>query len=839
MKIRIGSLIAFLVCLSLAKAQNFHHYPDIPYPLPESISSDLQRLDIYVPDNSNPAKPVMIWVHGGGWQRGDKTNQLEHKISFFMDAGWIFVSVNYRVSPIAHSTDPADLDPDRIMYPDHNQDVAAACAWVAQHIDEYDGDPGNLHLMGHSAGGTIGASVALDERYLATHGLTLNLLKTCVCNDAAAFDIPARFENASPEFRILYLNAFGTDTNIWQEASPINHINRSQSIPEFFIITRGSASRKSSAQTFYQTLVDHGHTAHVLDASPYTHEQSNQAIGDPSDDIITPHLIDFWGMSSDSGIAFERVLTHDRPRVKSSLVFDADNDLDLDVLVASNAGYALLENTGNGVFEESRLRLFDNSTGWGAHDMNNDGLLDPFLVNPRGSNIIFINDGSGDLDTVDIGFSASGVVRSTLFEDFDRDGHMDVYVSTSSFGETHMWNQLYQGMSDSRFTGNMIDSVLINSDTDFWHALANGPTDCQGEWSTKQFKGTIVRDLDKDGLADIITCAYADRGFQNAACRQFAIEWIDQQQRGVFILQNRSDAGTIKFENVSQSAIGPDAFGNHTNAWNPYQATPIDYDRDGDLDLFIGTTIRKNSETELAEDTRAVAFYENQSTPGTIRLIDKTVETGFGWINDLPAKERQQFRFAAAAAVDVDNDGWMDLVSVNRVDPDKTPYPYTFIFHNNGNKSFSQIDPLVHGLYDGAGGRDLSYGDFNDDGRIDFVINDGNVGGYEGTDNSRIYLNRTENNHHWLAIDITNKTTQSFVIGAKVTVLDAETGICLGYEENRTDFCYRSKRYPRLYFGLGSITKVDVLVEDGELHGEFGRGRFLRGKPFVPLAYQE
>jgi acetyl esterase/lipase len=300
MKIRICYLIVFLACLSLGRAQNFHHYADIPYLVPDSITSDLQRLDIYVPATSNPVMPVMIWVHGGGWQLGDKTNQLGHKIPFFMDAGWIFVSVNYRLSPIVPSTDPADLEPDRIMYPSHNQDVAAACAWVAQHISDYGGDLGNLHLMGHSAGGTIVASVALDERYLAPYNLPLNMFKTCVCNDAAAYDLSEHLENVSPENRIIYLNAFGTDTTIWQKASPIHHIHRSQSIPEFFIITRGSASRTSSAQSFYHTPVNHGHTAHVLDASPYTHKQSNQAVGDPSDDIITPHLIEFWGMFPDS-----------------------------------------------------------------------------------------------------------------------------------------------------------------------------------------------------------------------------------------------------------------------------------------------------------------------------------------------------------------------------------------------------------------------------------------------------------------------------------------------------------------------------------------------------------
>jgi arylformamidase len=71
------------------------------------------------------------------------------------------VSVNYRLSPYGIPDDPTDFDPNRVMYPIHNQDVAAAIAWVHEHIGEYGGNPDQISIMGHSAGVGIVAAMSL------------------------------------------------------------------------------------------------------------------------------------------------------------------------------------------------------------------------------------------------------------------------------------------------------------------------------------------------------------------------------------------------------------------------------------------------------------------------------------------------------------------------------------------------------------------------------------------------------------------------------------------------------------------------------------------------------
>src|SRR5262245_30905213 len=84
----------------------------------------LTSLDVYgLP--AGCGAPVLVWVHGGGWQIGDKSNQIADRVRWAGDHGWVLVSVNYRL------TDPQSPTP--VVYPTHNEDVAAAVAWVHDH----------------------------------------------------------------------------------------------------------------------------------------------------------------------------------------------------------------------------------------------------------------------------------------------------------------------------------------------------------------------------------------------------------------------------------------------------------------------------------------------------------------------------------------------------------------------------------------------------------------------------------------------------------------------------------------------------------------------------------
>lgn len=305
-------IILFLLLLILVLdtgciASTYKKYGDIIYKEIPGVDPRLLSLDIYVPKTLSLVKynesvsgkglPVMIWVHGGAWVTGDKSNRLHYKIPLFINSGWIFVSVNYRLSPRDIPSDPKDLNPNRIKYPVHCQDVAAAIAWVHRHIGEYGGDPDQTSLMGHSAGAYIVSAIATNESFLAEHGLNLSIIKHVVSLDTEAYDVEYVIENAPPSFAMIYMNAFGTDPNVWYDASPINHIESGKPIPPFFVVTRGNLTRINISERFVNKLKEVGVRVKIIYAMNYTHSEVNDAIGNPNDKIITPALKEFLGLN--------------------------------------------------------------------------------------------------------------------------------------------------------------------------------------------------------------------------------------------------------------------------------------------------------------------------------------------------------------------------------------------------------------------------------------------------------------------------------------------------------------------------------------------------------------
>src|SRR5438270_12005373 len=178
---RAYCLIVTLACLSQANAQDVKR--DIPYASPPV---ERQVLDVYSPKNAKNL-PVVFWIHGGGWQTGDKT-RLQIKPQVFVDKGFVFVSTNYRLLP--------SVDMGTIV-----RDVAKSIRWVHDHIAEHGGDPKRLLIMGHSAGAQLAALLCTDERYLKEEGLSLAIIKGCVPVDGDSYDIAAMIEVAETRLR--------------------------------------------------------------------------------------------------------------------------------------------------------------------------------------------------------------------------------------------------------------------------------------------------------------------------------------------------------------------------------------------------------------------------------------------------------------------------------------------------------------------------------------------------------------------------------------------------------------------------------------------------------------
>src|SRR5205085_1717673 len=117
------------------------------------------------------------WIHGGGWQAGDRTS-IQLKPKAFVDRGFVFVSTGYRLLP--------EVEMVEIF-----RDVAKGLAWTHEHIAEFGGDRNRIFVMGHSAGAQLAALISIDDRYLKAEGQSLAMIKGCVPVDGDTFDVPA------------------------------------------------------------------------------------------------------------------------------------------------------------------------------------------------------------------------------------------------------------------------------------------------------------------------------------------------------------------------------------------------------------------------------------------------------------------------------------------------------------------------------------------------------------------------------------------------------------------------------------------------------------------------
>src|SRR5438045_5226381 len=89
----LTSLLVVLIASPLAAGEP-KVQRDVAYAEP---NHERQTLDVYAPSEGK-MHPVVVWIHGGGWQAGDK-KEVDKKPQAFVDKGFIFVSVNYRLLP--------------------------------------------------------------------------------------------------------------------------------------------------------------------------------------------------------------------------------------------------------------------------------------------------------------------------------------------------------------------------------------------------------------------------------------------------------------------------------------------------------------------------------------------------------------------------------------------------------------------------------------------------------------------------------------------------------------------------------------------------------------------
>jgi acetyl esterase/lipase len=153
----LGGLLALFGC-SKAALLNFT-IPRDDYTVVHDIAygrDARQKLDIYLPVQPTAGHPVIVFFYGGSWQTGSKADYL-FVGQAFASRGYITVIADYRLYPQA-------------PYPAFMDDCAAAFVWTHAHIADYGGDPDNLFVGGHSAGGYNAVMLTANETYIKQAG---------------------------------------------------------------------------------------------------------------------------------------------------------------------------------------------------------------------------------------------------------------------------------------------------------------------------------------------------------------------------------------------------------------------------------------------------------------------------------------------------------------------------------------------------------------------------------------------------------------------------------------------------------------------------------------------
>lgn len=278
----LAALVSLTLSVSGVSAQNLKS--NIPYAEP---AAERQVLDVYAAEGAKNL-PVMFWIHGGGWQGGDKT-QVQLKPKIFCERGFVFVSTNYRLWP--------NVDMQTLI-----GDCAKSLGWVHKNIAAHGGDPNRIFVGGHSAGAQLAAKICIDDRYLKAEGVPFTALKGCVPVDGDTYDIPAiimtaEIRNTVHGFPLPNLNGhrqkFGNDPAKHLDFSCVTHVAKGKDIPRFLILhVAGHPDVTAQAKRLGTVLQAAEVPTTVFGAKESTHNKLNNDLG-IADDPATIELYKF------------------------------------------------------------------------------------------------------------------------------------------------------------------------------------------------------------------------------------------------------------------------------------------------------------------------------------------------------------------------------------------------------------------------------------------------------------------------------------------------------------------------------------------------------------------
>lgn len=210
---KISLCIFLMIGLFLISCKSTVAYKDIPFT--KNNKGNEVSLNIFTPKKTDKNYPVLIFVHGGNWNTGNKkTYNLMGKN--FARKNIIAVIPDYTLSP------NADVD-------QMTKEIAAAIQFTKENVQKYHGNPQKVFVSGHSAGGQLVASAVMNPKYSVPE----NTVSGIILIDAAGIDMKNYLEKNPPTSESNYDVTWSQDPQKWKEASPIYFINRKT--PPFLI----------------------------------------------------------------------------------------------------------------------------------------------------------------------------------------------------------------------------------------------------------------------------------------------------------------------------------------------------------------------------------------------------------------------------------------------------------------------------------------------------------------------------------------------------------------------------------------------------------------------------
>jgi arylformamidase len=239
----------------------------------------LQKLDYWRP--RQPGSPLVVFVHGGGWKRGDKRHAAGQKASHFLEQGYGFASINYRLVPDCTVEEQA-------------RDVASSLAFLTKRADSLGFDETRIVLIGHSAGAHLSALVGTDLSYVKDAGLHPKSLHGVVPLDGACYDVPRQIAGGGGFMQDTYLQAFGNERERQLALSPLHHV-AAPNAPAFLILHVRRVDGTAQSRALGEALEKAGTKSEVRGFEGFGlngHAEINRRLGDPTYPA-TP-VVDEW-----------------------------------------------------------------------------------------------------------------------------------------------------------------------------------------------------------------------------------------------------------------------------------------------------------------------------------------------------------------------------------------------------------------------------------------------------------------------------------------------------------------------------------------------------------------